>query len=163
MNEARPRPEIIVLAGTNGAGKSSVGGEALRESGGDYYNPDEAARDRLRAFPGVSVQEADSRAWTRSCALDLDFNAIIFRTGSWSSPPVACSLLHTIRYAIGEETPLLPGTCALFLRRHAIELHDLTTDEAAAYMRDNQRSTRLPDAPSSRERLTTSSRTIRDL
>lgn len=63
MNEARPRPEIIVLAGTNGAGKSSIGGEALRESGGDYYNPDEAARDRLRASPGLSVREANSRAW----------------------------------------------------------------------------------------------------
>ena len=63
MNEARPQPAIIVLAGTNGAGKSSVGGEALWESGGDYYNPDEAARDRLRGFPDMSVQEANSRAW----------------------------------------------------------------------------------------------------
>lgn len=63
MKQVRSRSEIIVVAGTNGAGKSSVGGEALRESGGDYFNPDEAARDRLHAWPGLSVQEANSRAW----------------------------------------------------------------------------------------------------
>lgn len=63
MTRSRSRPEIIVLAGTNGAGKSSVGGEALRESGGDYYNPDEAARDYLRATLSLSVRKANSRAW----------------------------------------------------------------------------------------------------
>ncbi len=36
-----------MLAGVNGAGKSSLGGAAIRQSGGDYYNPDEAARDLL--------------------------------------------------------------------------------------------------------------------
>jgi diadenosine tetraphosphate (Ap4A) HIT family hydrolase len=30
--------------------------------------------------------------------------------------------------------PALPGTCALFFRRHVVELHDLGADEAAQFM-----------------------------
>jgi predicted ABC-type ATPase len=37
-------PRIFVLAGVNGAGKSSIGGAMLRALGADYYNPDEAAK-----------------------------------------------------------------------------------------------------------------------
>jgi diadenosine tetraphosphate (Ap4A) HIT family hydrolase len=49
---------------------------------------------------------------------------------------------------MGEEPAVLPGTCALFFRRHAIELHDLSGDEAAAYVRDIQRvSKALQGAP----------------
>ena len=44
---------------------------------------------------------------------------------------------------MGEANPPLPGTCALFLRRHAIELHDLTEEEGAAWMRDIQRLSRV--------------------
>jgi len=33
-------PRLYVLAGVNGAGKSSIGGAALRAFGADYYNPD---------------------------------------------------------------------------------------------------------------------------
>ncbi len=47
LSSTRRRPRIYVLAGVNGAGKSSLGGAAIRQSGGDYYNPDEAARDLL--------------------------------------------------------------------------------------------------------------------
>src|SRR6185436_15549072 len=61
---------IHVIAGVNGAGKSSVAGEAFRQSGSDYYNPDEAAR-RLMTFTGqprsgshlVTQTEANSAAW----------------------------------------------------------------------------------------------------
>jgi len=52
-----------VLAGTNGAGKSSVAGAALRESGADYFNPDEATLRILKANPGISIMEANSAAW----------------------------------------------------------------------------------------------------
>lgn len=38
----------------------------------------------------------------------------------------------------GEETPI-KGSCALFLKRHAVELYELSSDEAAAFMRDAQR------------------------
>lgn len=53
--------EILVLAGTNGAGKSSVAGEALAQAGTVYYNPDQATR-RYRAA-GLSLDEANARAW----------------------------------------------------------------------------------------------------
>ena len=54
---------IYVLAGTNGAGKSSVGGAAIREKGADYFNPDEATR-RIRATnPDMSERDANIAAW----------------------------------------------------------------------------------------------------
>ena len=62
---ARPvsKPCIYVLAGTNGAGKSSIGGAALRHHGVEYFNPDEAARLIQAANPGISQMEANSAAW----------------------------------------------------------------------------------------------------
>jgi predicted ABC-type ATPase len=54
---------IWVLAGTNGAGKSSVGGELLRRSGGDYFNPDEFARLLLRKHPSWRPRQANAAAW----------------------------------------------------------------------------------------------------
>ena len=38
------RPCILVLAGVNGAGKSSVGGALLAEHGLAWFNPDSYAR-----------------------------------------------------------------------------------------------------------------------
>lgn len=59
-----PHPaRIYVLAGTNGAGKSSIGGAIFREKGADYFNPDEAARRILSANPSISQEEANSAAW----------------------------------------------------------------------------------------------------
>ena len=54
---------IWVLAGTNGAGKSSIGGAMIRAAGADYYNPDEAARRILEANPGTTIEEANGAAW----------------------------------------------------------------------------------------------------
>jgi len=58
-------PHIYVLAGVNGAGKSSIGGAAFRAFGADYYNPDEAARALMGANPGLSQSDANSAAWHR--------------------------------------------------------------------------------------------------
>lgn len=58
-------PTITVIAGVNGAGKSSVAGAALREQGGDYHNPDEVTRAYLAR--GLSEAKANSRAWHRGC------------------------------------------------------------------------------------------------
>lgn len=58
-------PRIYVLAGVNGAGKSSIAGAAFREHGADYYNPDEAARALMAANPGLNQVEANSAAWHR--------------------------------------------------------------------------------------------------
>jgi predicted ABC-type ATPase len=56
-------PCIYVLAGTNGAGKSSVGGAMIRESGAEYFNPDEAALRFRSTNPGMTQEEANSAAW----------------------------------------------------------------------------------------------------
>ncbi len=67
MPEAAPGPRgtITVLAGINGAGKSSVAGAYIRETGGDYYNPDEWTRSLLDQNPGLDPAEANSLAWTQ--------------------------------------------------------------------------------------------------
>ncbi len=66
--DATPRraPTIFVLAGCNGAGKSSIGGAALRQAGADYHNPNEAARriaaaNRSRS-PPLTQDEANAAA-----------------------------------------------------------------------------------------------------
>jgi predicted ABC-type ATPase len=77
---ARPPYRIYVLAGVNGAGKSSIGGARIRELGAAYYNPDEAA-GLIRASQGrLAQQVANSLAWhegrrllERAIAERLDF------------------------------------------------------------------------------------------
>src|SRR5438128_3388114 len=62
-------PHIYVLAGVNGAGKSSIGGAAFRQFKGDYYNPDETARTLMAADPALSQLEANSAAWNAGVSL----------------------------------------------------------------------------------------------
>lgn len=57
------KPCIYVLAGTNGAGKSSIGGSAFREHDSEYFNPDEAARRIRTGNPKLNQTEANSSAW----------------------------------------------------------------------------------------------------
>jgi predicted ABC-type ATPase len=54
-----------VLAGTNGAGKSSEGGAFLGQKGTHYFNPDQATQRILSANPGTSLEEANSAAWNQ--------------------------------------------------------------------------------------------------
>lgn len=54
---------ITVLAGVNGAGKSSIGGSAIRRLGGDWYNPDELAHKMREQFPDRSLQEVNGAVW----------------------------------------------------------------------------------------------------
>jgi predicted ABC-type ATPase len=58
-----PPARLYVLAGVNGAGKSSVAGAAIRAFGGDYFNPDDAARELMAANPGLDQASANSVAW----------------------------------------------------------------------------------------------------
>ena len=52
-----------MLACVNGAGKSSIGGAAIRAAGGNYFNPDEAARELMAANPGLGQTDANAAAW----------------------------------------------------------------------------------------------------
>jgi predicted ABC-type ATPase len=56
------RGRIVVAAGTNGAGKSTIAGEYLAATGGAYFNPDIVAQ-RLVAG-GMPRTEANAAAWT---------------------------------------------------------------------------------------------------
>jgi len=73
-------PRIYVLAGTNGAGKSSIAGAMLLRQRVEYFNPDEAARRIRAANPGISQTQANGAAWhegkrllERAIAERLDF------------------------------------------------------------------------------------------
>jgi len=57
------RAGLYVLAGTNGAGKSTVGGEVFRAAGIEFYNPDEAARRIHVAQPQLTQTEVNGAAW----------------------------------------------------------------------------------------------------
>ncbi len=59
----RALPCITVLAGTNGGGKSSIAGAMLRSAGGDYFNPDEAARRIRERDPSLSIPQANGLGW----------------------------------------------------------------------------------------------------
>ena len=54
---------IFVLAGVNGAGKSSIGGAGLRAHGQEWYNPDEIAREMQLRFPDRRSEDIDSQVW----------------------------------------------------------------------------------------------------
>ncbi len=56
------RPVLYVLAGVNGAGKSSVGGYLLEQSGLTWFNPDTFAREFM-AETGCDQSEANAAAW----------------------------------------------------------------------------------------------------
>ncbi|MYB34802.1 MAG: ZTL protein [Gammaproteobacteria bacterium] len=54
---------ITVIAGVNGAGKSSIFGQYIRKHKGHYFNPDEVARSLMRKNDSLSQDEANSKAW----------------------------------------------------------------------------------------------------
>lgn len=64
----RHAPTLTVLAGVNGAGKSSIGGEALRASGAEYFNPDEYAR-QLFTRESLTQVKANAVAWAYGKAM----------------------------------------------------------------------------------------------
>ncbi len=56
------RPVLYVLAGVNGAGKSSIGGYLLEQQGLSWFNPDTFARE-LMAATGCDQGTANGKAW----------------------------------------------------------------------------------------------------
>jgi predicted ABC-type ATPase len=62
------RPFIFVLAGVNGAGKSSVLSALLVDQGLDWFNPDTYAADLAREL-GISLAEANGHAWRHGKSL----------------------------------------------------------------------------------------------
>lgn len=52
---------IVVAAGVNGAGKSTIIGRYIKSTGGAYYNPDERTRALVKA--GLRQDQANGRSW----------------------------------------------------------------------------------------------------
>lgn len=62
------RPFIFVLAGVNGAGKSSVGGAMLADQGLTWFNPDSYARELCSQLE-LPLEEANGRSWAHGKAM----------------------------------------------------------------------------------------------
>lgn len=69
MSHGQPQPRIYVLAGVNGAGKSSIAGAAFRQEGCEYYNPDEVARKLMVGDLTLSQTDANAAAWREGVRL----------------------------------------------------------------------------------------------
>lgn len=87
---------ITVVAGVNGAGKSSIAGAKVRSAGGDYFNPDEVARSLMSLHSTLSLNEANAQAWKMgfdqlSRAIDEGQDYIFETTLGGNS---ICQLLH---------------------------------------------------------------------
>lgn len=108
---------ITVLAGINGAGKSSIAGEYLRSRGAAYYNPDEVARQLIIEQPRMSLDEANGRAWQigyelLNAAIDLDddfaFETTLGGTKIFQSLMKAITLKRQVRiFFVGLTSPEL--------------------------------------------------------
>lgn len=90
---------IWVLAGTNGAGKSSVGGELLRRAGGDYFNPDEVARLLRQQHPGWAPRQANAAAWEAGVRL-LDEAILEGREHFFETTLGGSTITGTLEFAI---------------------------------------------------------------
>lgn len=57
--------QIFVLAGCNGAGKSSIGGKAFQAAGIPYFDPDLAAREAIvvASAQGRPMTQGEANAW----------------------------------------------------------------------------------------------------
>ncbi len=60
---SRKIPSLHVLAGVNGAGKSSIGEEIFRKEGSAVFNPDTVALMMRALHPDISPTLANAHAW----------------------------------------------------------------------------------------------------
>lgn len=110
---------IIVLAGVNGAGKSSIGGSGLTAAGVPWYNPDAVARDLLdQGIPGVDPQLVAGMVWQqgleglkRAAAGEGDFNIETTLGGQ--------NITNVLLDAIANKVPVHIWFCGL----NSVELH----------------------------------------
>jgi len=65
MAAAAAIPQIFVLAGCNGAGKSSIGGQAFQAAGIPCFDPDLAAREAIAtaSASGRFMTQGEANAW----------------------------------------------------------------------------------------------------
>ncbi len=131
------RPTLLVLAGVNGAGKSSVAGASLRSQGLDYYNPDEATA-QLRAA-GIASGEANANAWQHGrraleTAIELGRNFALETTLGGNTLPAlvarACDTHDVTLWFVGLDSP--ERHFARVASRVAAGGHDIPADKIRA-------------------------------
>ena len=109
---------IFVLAGVNGAGKSSIGGAAIRAAGQDWYNPDELAHAMQAQFPNRTLQQINSAVWLEGLhrleGAIRDKNNFAFETTLGGS-----TITNTLLDAIAAGVPVNVWYCGL----DSVELH----------------------------------------
>lgn len=67
---SKRRPVLLVLAGVNGAGKSSIGGDVmLRRAGVSWFDPDAYARLLIDSGLPLGPAQANARAWQHGVGL----------------------------------------------------------------------------------------------
>lgn len=111
---------IFVLAGVNGAGKSSIGGSAIRAAGQDWYNPDEFARAMREQFPDRPLADINSQVWhegrRRLEAAIRDKTDFAFETTLGGS-----TMTNTLLDAIAAGVPVSIWYCGLASAEQHIE------------------------------------------
>ena len=95
---------ITVLAGVNGAGKSSIAGEFAEGLQDFYFNPDSVALKICALHPDISVALANGHAW--QIGKSLLEQAIAESATTVLRPPSASAALPG-----SCKPPLNPGTC----------------------------------------------------
>ena len=109
---------ISVLAGVNGAGKSSIGGSALRSAGQEWYNPDELARMMMEKFPDRPLEDINSAVWKQG--LNRLKQAIYTQTHfTFETTLGGSSITNTLLDAIAAGIPVNVWYCGL----DSMELH----------------------------------------
>jgi predicted ABC-type ATPase len=106
----KPRPFLFVLAGVDGAGKSSVGGALLAEHGLAWFDPDGYARE-LVANLHLGQTEANARAWAEG--RDRLQAAIAGRTNHAFETTLGGSTISVLLRAAAETHDVIMLYCGL--------------------------------------------------
>jgi len=97
MPAIHAKPNLYVLAGVNGAGKSSVGGAILTQMGLPWYNPDTFARALVEELDLPQTQ-ANSVAWQEGMA-QLDEAIARLRPFAFETTLGGVTVCNTLRAA----------------------------------------------------------------
>lgn len=118
---------ITVIAGVNGAGKSSIFGSAIRLQGSEYFNPDEVARMIMDDNPSAGIDDANSLAW--KLGFDLLTEAIDNDTDyTFETTLGGNSVFQKLNYACGKGVDVRIMFCGL----ESVELHIARVAERVA-------------------------------
>lgn len=118
MGKRQKKARIYVLAGVNGAGKSSVGGAMFAMAGREFFNPDVAAREAREESPELTQEEANAWAWQEGRRL-LEMS--ILRTQDFTFETTLGG--NTITRLLGQATTAGIDVRIWYVGLESVELH----------------------------------------